>query len=97
MELNASQKKYLRGLTHHINPVVMVADKGLTDNVMAEIEQALAHHELVKIKLRGEKDARTRWVGSITESTGAALVHEIGQVASFYRRNPDNPKIALPG
>ena len=96
MSLTNPQQKYLRGLTHNLNPVVMVGDKGLTEAVLAEIESALAHHELIKVKLRGERDDRQRWIQEITETTGAETVHGIGQVASFYRRNPEKPRIALP-
>jgi len=96
MALTASQKRYLRGLTHDINPVVMVGDKGLTDNVMAEIEQALKHHELIKIKLRSDRETRQAWSQQIIQTSGAEPVHEIGQVACYYRRNPEKPVIQLP-
>jgi RNA-binding protein len=94
--LTSSQKKYLRGLTHSLDPVVMVADKGLSNNVAHEIEQALEHHELIKIKIRADRDDRQAWIEQIGQTTGAELVHRIGQVACFYRKNPKNPKIALP-
>ncbi|MCC5866618.1 MAG: ribosome assembly RNA-binding protein YhbY [Wenzhouxiangella sp.] len=96
MALTNAQKKYLRGLTHQLDPVVMVADKGLTENVRAEIEQALEHHELIKIRLRAERDQRSEWIAEITRETRAELVHQIGQVACYYRRHPKKPKIALP-
>lgn len=96
MALNNAQRKHLRGLTHDLQPVVMVADKGLTDNVMAELESALEHHELIKVKLRGDRDSRDEWIDSIVERTGSELVHRIGQVAAFYRRHPEQPRIILP-
>lgn len=96
MSLTTSQKKYLRGLTHNLQPVVMVADKGLSENVLAEIEQALEHHELIKIKLRGDRDQRGEWIEQLVESTGSEKVHSIGQVLCLYRRHPKKPKIALP-
>lgn len=95
MALNNAQIRRLRGLGHDLSPVVTVADKGLTDNVMAEIETSLDTHELVKIKLRGERSARREWTGRIVERTGAELVQSIGQVALLFRRNPDHPRIAL--
>jgi len=97
MALSNQQKKYLRGLTHQIDPVVTVADKGLTDNVMAEIEQALDHHELIKIKLRGDREQRKGWMNEIQKQTGAEPVHQIGQVACYYRKHPEKPRLALPG
>lgn len=96
MSLNNQQKKYLRGLTHDLSPVVIVANKGLSDSVMAEIEQALEHHELIKVKLRGDRDQRQAWIARIGVEGRAELVHCIGQVACYYRRNPAKPRIALP-
>ena len=96
MSLSPRQKKHLRGLTHALQPVVTVADKGLTDNVLAEIELALSHHELVKIKLRSDRETRAGHVTEIARRFGAEQVHVIGQVACFFRRNPEKPVIELP-
>ncbi len=96
MPLTNSQKKHLRGLSHDLHPVVMVADKGLSENVLAEVEQALEHHELIKVKLRGEREQRDAWIEQLVTSTGAQVVHRIGQVVCLYRRHPEKPKIELP-
>lgn len=96
MTLTNSQKKYLRGLSHQLQPVVMVADKGLSDNVVAEIEQALDHHELIKVKLRGDRDQRAAWIDALTRSARVEVIHSIGQVVCLFRRNREKPRIALP-
>ena len=96
MSLNNRQIRHLRGLTHNLQPVVMVADKGLTENVMAEIESALEHHELVKIKLKSDRETRKVWQNTIASSCNAEIVHSIGQVACFFRRNPEKQVIDLP-
>ncbi|MEJ2534902.1 MAG: YhbY family RNA-binding protein, partial [Gammaproteobacteria bacterium] len=70
MQLTNSQLRHLRGLSHHISPVVIVAGKGLTDNVMAEVEQALEHHELIKVKLRADRATRAAWAEQIGRATG---------------------------
>lgn len=95
--LSKNQLKYLRGLCHHLHPVVMVADKGLTENVMQAIDEALADHELIKVKLRAEREQRSEFIQRIESEAGAALVQKIGQVACFYKRHPKEPKLALPG
>ena len=97
MTLNNQQVRYLRGLTHNLNPVVMIGEKGLTDNVLAEIEDALEHHELIKLKLRTDRESRKEMIGQIGERFGAEKIHVIGQVACFFRRNAKKPVIALPG
>ncbi|MBT8040322.1 MAG: ribosome assembly RNA-binding protein YhbY [Xanthomonadales bacterium] len=96
MTLNNRQRRHLRGLTHSLQPVVTVADKGLSENVMSELETALDHHELVKVKLRSDRETRNRWIEEIERSCGAVIVHRIGQVASFYRQNREKPVLELP-
>ena len=97
MKLSSSQKRFLRGMTHHINPVVMVGDKGLTVNVLKEIENALDHHELIKIKIRTDRATRQALSLEIVNSCKATMVHQIGQVSCYYRHNPKKPVIELPG
>ena len=60
----------------------MVADKGLNENVMIEIESALQHHELVKIKLRADRDTRTAWIAQISEAMfrGESSRHRPGRL-----------------
>jgi len=93
MPLKASQKRNLRGQAHHLKPLVTVADKGLSATVVAEIERALNDHELIKVKLRGERELRKTWAHSIAAQCGAELVQTIGQVACFYKKHPEKPVV----
>ena len=91
MPLKANQKKNLRAQAHHLKPVVIVADKGLSETVVAEIERALNDHELIKVKLRADRDKREAWAQSIARQCKAEFIQSIGQVACFYRKHPDKP------
>ena len=95
--LKDTQLKYLRGLGHKLRPVVTVGDKGLSDSVLAEYETALAHHELIKVKLRvGDRDLRDEYVDELCATAGAELVQRIGNVALVYRENPERRTIRIP-
>ena len=96
MALNNRQIRFLRGLTHKLNPVVMVGDKGLSENVFSEIETALEHHELIKVRIRADREQRRSWMAEIASTCNAEQVHSIGQVACFYRRHHEKPVIELP-
>ena len=48
-ELSGAQRKHLRGLAHHVKPVVHVGKNGVTDPVLQEVEEALDSHELIKV------------------------------------------------
>ena len=71
--INKQQLKYLRSLAHDRKPVVWIGQHGLTVKVMEEINNALDHHELIKIKLRvGEREAREQACIEICAKTKAA-------------------------
>lgn len=93
--MNKKAIKFLRGISHHIKPVVMVADKGLTENVMHEIDNALELHELIKIKLRVDKETRSEFEKIIIEKTGAQKIHAIGQTLIVFLANPKDPQYDL--
>lgn len=95
MQFNEKQKKYLRGLGHQLHPVIMVGGKGLTEAVIKETELALDHHELIKIKIAGERDERRQIIDEICEQTKATLIQSVGGMALVFRRNPENPKISV--
>lgn len=87
--MNAAEIRKLRAAAHNLNPVVMIGQAGLTAAVLAEIDGALNAHELIKIKIRAEKEERMQISQQICEESGAELVQNIGQIAVVYRKNPD--------
>lgn len=93
--MNKHAVKFLRGVSHHIKPVVMIADKGLTENVMNEIETALDLHELIKIKIRTDKSTRDEFITTILAQTQSEKIHSIGQTLTIFRHNPKNPQYDL--
>ena len=97
-ELTGTQRKYLRGLAHGLEPVVRMGQKGLTEEVEREVDRALAHHELVKVKLAGDRDQRGRTAEELCRGVGAELVGAIGTMAILFRRHPEpkQRKIRLP-
>jgi len=96
MTITNKQIKFLREKCHHIKPIVTVGGAGLTENVMSEIELALAHHELVKMKINtGDRDERKTMIDKIIADTNTVLIQTIGHTASFYRQ-ADEPVIQLP-
>ena len=88
--LTPAEKRKLRQSAHHLKPVVLVGQAGLTGAVAVEIDRALTDHELIKIRFRGmdrrERDAEIERVSRELEAT---LVTTIGGMAVLFRRNPD--------
>lgn len=88
--------KQLRAIGHKLKPVVTVAGKGLTENVLAELDRALTDHELIKVKLAaGSREARSTMAAQMCEQTGATLVQSIGNVVLLLRPSPKpDPKLS---
>jgi RNA-binding protein len=97
MELTERQRKYLRGLGHALNPVLLVGQHGITPAVTAEAKRALHDHELIKVKFRGAaREARDAGLAELATSTESTLVHRIGHTALYYKRRIDRPGIVIP-
>jgi RNA-binding protein len=86
--MDAARKKKLKAEAHSLKPVIIVGQAGLTDSVLAETEIALNTHELIKVKIRAERDERNKISERICTSTGATHIQSIGQTTVFFRLNP---------
>jgi len=97
VDLNERQKKHLRRLGHALHPLVQLGNNGLTEPVVAEMQRALADHELVKARARlGDRAARDEALDQLAERTASTLVQRIGNVGLFFRPNPKLSRILLP-
>ncbi|NVK22524.1 MAG: ribosome assembly RNA-binding protein YhbY [Kangiellaceae bacterium] len=95
-QISKSQLKFLRGKAHDLRPVVMIGANGVSESVLEEINNALNHHELIKIKVRAEdREDKAEMIDTICQKTQAAKVQVIGHNLSIYRKS-SQPKIILP-
>ncbi|GAB3388847.1 ribosome assembly RNA-binding protein YhbY [Lysobacter fragariae] len=95
--LTSAQTRFLRGQAHDLKAMLQVGGKGITDALVAEVDLALEHHELIKIKVAAEdREARDAMIDQIAERAEAALVQRIGHTAVLYRPSKDKRHIVLP-
>ncbi|MGR8979908.1 MAG: ribosome assembly RNA-binding protein YhbY [Gammaproteobacteria bacterium] len=87
--MNTADKKKLRAQAHSLKPVIMIGQSGYTPAVLAELELALNSHELIKVRIRAEREERKSISEKICADTGSELIQTIGQIAVLYRLNPD--------
>ena len=91
--LNGRQKQHLRGLAHHLEPVVHVGREGLSENLIRSAKQALLARELIKVKLGQNCPlAKKEAAREIAQQTGAVLVQLIGKTIILFQPNPDLPR-----
>ena len=96
MNLNKKQIQYLKGLAHALKPVVLLGNNGLTEAVVAEIDYALGHHELIKIKIpTDDRETKGLIVEAICRETNATKIQLIGKTVIIYRQSEEK-KIRIP-
>ncbi len=97
MDLSGGQIKQLRSMGHKLNlkPVVIIGQNGLSDNLRNEIDIALGHHELIKLRIPAlGKAGKRELAAEICAKHQAQLVEAIGNVIVLYRRNPEKDRFA---
>lgn len=95
--LTGAQKRHLRGLAHHLSPIVRVGKEGVTDAVVLATDQALLDHELIKVRLpQVEKESRAEMASALSVRTRSSLAGMTGRVALLYRAHPNQPRVRLP-
>ena len=93
--LNTQLKKSLRGVAHHLDPVVAVSERGITDGIIEETERALSDHELIKVKVFSPDRISRGAVATALAQASSTVLQQIGKVAVLYRHNPKaNPKLS---
>ena len=90
MPLNGKQRRALRALGHHLDPVVLVGQHGVTDAVVAAVDQALHDHELIKVKIHEGPEDRKEAAQRLAEATGAELAQLLGRVALLFKKRDED-------
>jgi RNA-binding protein len=86
-------RKALRAAGHHLSPVVQVGKEGVTEPVLRQLDEALAAHELVKVKVGTESpEDRFDVADRMGEEAGAQVAQILGRTVLVYRRHPEKPR-----
>ena len=92
MPLTGKQRRALRALGHHLEPVVLVGQHGVTDAVVAAVDQALHDHELIKVKVNEGPEDRKEAAQRLAEATGAELAQLLGRTALLFKKRDEDSK-----
>jgi len=85
--LSPAERKELKARAHNLNPIVMIGAKGLTDEVVKEVDLALKAHELIKVRAPSlDRHAREVAFQALCERIGAEGVQHIGKIFVLYRK-----------
>jgi RNA-binding protein len=95
--LTGKQRRHLRALGHHLEPLVQLGKAGITEGVVSAIDAALAQHELVKVRVGTESPVGAKEAArEIAPQVRAAVAQTLGRTFLVYRRHPHEPTIVLP-
>ena len=95
--LTSAQNRFLRGIAHDLKALLQIGGKGVSPAFLAELEEVLERHELVKVKVAAEdRESRDSLIDELVQASGGALVQRIGHVAVLYRPAKEKRQIVLP-
>lgn len=94
-ELTGRQRRHLRKLGHELHPIVLVGQRGVSDNLIENVAAGLLAHELIKVKVH-DGEALEETAATLCEATGAHLAQTIGKTILLYKPHPEEPRIQLP-
>lgn len=84
--LSGKQKRHLRGLGHGLKPIILIGKKEVDQALVTETDAALAHHELVKVKvLENCPLDRHEAAEALSEATGSEIAQVLGKTFLLYR------------
>ncbi|HTQ75610.1 MAG TPA: ribosome assembly RNA-binding protein YhbY [Burkholderiales bacterium] len=86
--LSPAERQKLKGRAHKLDPIVIIGADGLSAAVIAEIERALKSHELIKVRVNADREAREVMLEEICAKTGARPVQHIGKILVVFRPVP---------
>ena len=94
--LSPAQRKEHRADAHHLDPVVMVGNDGLTPAVKKEIASALDAHGLIKVRVfSDDRVEREAMLATLADELSAAPIQHIGKLLVVYRPKADTPTVAV--
>ncbi len=95
--LTGKQKRYLRSLAHHVNPIFQVGKGGVNDHLLRHISEALEVRELIKVTvLNNCMEDRGEVAEQLAKGAGAELVQVIGKMVVLYKESREHKTIELP-
>ena len=89
MELSNAKVRKLKALAQQLEPVVRIGKSGLSDALVRSVDEALACHELIKVKFSEFKEEKKRLAPLLAERTSSRLIMRVGNVAVLYRERPE--------
>lgn len=90
--LTGKQRRELRALGHHLAVIVQVGQHGVTDPVIDALDEALERHELVKVQIADERDARSEAAAKLAKETSSVVAQELGKTVLFFRKREKKSK-----
>jgi RNA-binding protein len=88
--LTGKQRRALRAQGHHLEPVVIVGQSGVTEGILGALSQALQDHELIKVKINEGPETRHEAAQRMAEGTGAELVQLLGRTALLFKKREED-------
>jgi RNA-binding protein len=86
--LTNAQIRVFKAQAQRLKATLKVGKEGLSQQFLAALDDALKHHELVKVKFDDFKEQKKELAPQLAEKSGSHLVTQLGNVVVLFRPKP---------
>lgn len=93
IQLTPAERKEFRAQAHHLDPVVLIGNDGLTAAVQKEVDAALKAHGLIKVRVFSDDRVQRESVfHTLADALDAAPIQHIGKLLVLWRPKPEKER-----
>ena len=83
--MNEPTLRELKARSQKLKPVIHVGHEGVTEAVVAALDQALSDHGLVKVRFTDHKSERKQLAADLATRTSSRPILLVGHTVTLYR------------
>lgn len=94
--MTSKERAELRAKANPLEPIFQIGKEGISENLIAQLDDALDARELLKVRIHLETAPMKprEFAAELSEALGAEIIQVIGGIIVIYRK-ADKEKIAL--
>lgn len=86
MSLNKKQIKFLKKKSHTVDPIFQIGKQGITDQILAELHDAIEKRELIKVSVLQNSAMTNKEIATfIEDNSDIKVIDSIGRVLVLYK------------
>lgn len=84
--LTPAQRRFLKQVSHELKPLMQMGKDGPSDSFLVQLDEQLAAHELLKIRVLGNCLAEPEVIERAFAAHGVTVVQKVGHIFTVFKQ-----------